>query len=61
MFEFADRHRGAYSASLHSAVCPFYCDVNGYQVGKKEIKESGGAAVKKTVDFTSYSINNFVG
>ncbi|CAI9755978.1 unnamed protein product [Fraxinus pennsylvanica] len=32
VFEFADRHRGAYSSSLHSAVCPFYCDVNGYQV-----------------------------
>lgn len=32
MFEFADRHRGAYSASLRHAVCPFYCDVNGYQV-----------------------------
>ena len=32
MFEFADRHRGAYSGSLRRAVCPFYCDVNGYQV-----------------------------
>ncbi|KAJ6689553.1 hypothetical protein OIU85_005915 [Salix viminalis] len=31
VFDFADRHRGAYSGSLHSAVCPFYCDVNGYQ------------------------------
>ncbi|XP_022864293.1 endoglucanase 8-like isoform X1 [Olea europaea var. sylvestris] len=31
VFEFADRHRGAYSSSLHYAVCPFYCDVNGYQ------------------------------
>ncbi|KAL3631410.1 Esterase/lipase/thioesterase [Castilleja foliolosa] len=31
VFEFADRHRGAYSSSLHNAVCPFYCDVNGYQ------------------------------
>ncbi|GAV91273.1 Glyco_hydro_9 domain-containing protein [Cephalotus follicularis] len=31
VFEFADRHRGAYSNSLRSAVCPFYCDVNGYQ------------------------------
>uniref|UniRef100_A0A2N9ETW4 Endoglucanase n=1 Tax=Fagus sylvatica TaxID=28930 RepID=A0A2N9ETW4_FAGSY len=31
VFEFADRHRGAYSASLRRAVCPFYCDVNGYQ------------------------------
>nr|QCQ73712.1 endo-(1,4)-beta-D-glucanase [Litchi chinensis] len=31
VFEFADRHRGAYSSSLHRAVCPFYCDVNGYQ------------------------------
>ncbi|CAI0431902.1 unnamed protein product [Linum tenue] len=31
VFEFADTHRGAYSSSLHAAVCPFYCDVNGYQ------------------------------
>ncbi|KAM2835168.1 hypothetical protein PS2_032127 [Malus domestica] len=31
VFEFADRHRGAYSASLHHAVCPFYCNVNGFQ------------------------------
>ncbi|KAL2545976.1 Endoglucanase 8 [Forsythia ovata] len=31
VFEFADKHRGAYSSSLRSAVCPFYCDVNGYQ------------------------------
>ncbi|KAH9794633.1 Endoglucanase 8 [Citrus sinensis] len=33
VFEFADRHRGAYSSSLHHVVCPFYCDVNGYQRG----------------------------
>lgn len=32
MFQFADSHRGAYSNSLRRAVCPFYCDVNGYQV-----------------------------
>ncbi|KAK1278879.1 Endoglucanase 8 [Acorus gramineus] len=31
VFEFADRHRGAYSSSLRSAVCPFYCDFDGYQ------------------------------
>ncbi|KAG7016779.1 Endoglucanase 8, partial [Cucurbita argyrosperma subsp. argyrosperma] len=31
VFEFADRHRGEYSDSLRNAVCPFYCDVNGYQ------------------------------
>ncbi|KAG5030224.1 hypothetical protein GLYMA_05G236400v4 [Glycine max] len=31
VFQFADKHRGAYSNSLHRAVCPFYCDVNGYQ------------------------------
>ncbi|CAN1240593.1 Endoglucanase 8, partial [Linum grandiflorum] len=31
VFEFADKHRGAYSGSLHAAVCPFYCDNNGYQ------------------------------
>ncbi|GAB2279965.1 Esterase/lipase/thioesterase [Dionaea muscipula] len=31
VFEFADKHRGAYSTSLNRAVCPFYCDVNGYQ------------------------------
>ncbi|RAL48102.1 hypothetical protein DM860_017893 [Cuscuta australis] len=31
VFEFADNHRGAYSSSLLNAVCPFYCDFNGYQ------------------------------
>ncbi|KAI7994849.1 Endoglucanase 8 [Camellia lanceoleosa] len=31
VFEFADKYRGAYSTSLRSAVCPFYCDVSGYQ------------------------------
>ncbi|KAL6839634.1 hypothetical protein ACP4OV_030573 [Aristida adscensionis] len=31
VFEFADKHRGAYSSSLHAAVCPCYCDYNGYQ------------------------------
>ncbi|GAB2296951.1 Esterase/lipase/thioesterase [Dionaea muscipula] len=31
VFEFADKYRGAYSTSLSRAVCPFYCDVNGYQ------------------------------
>ncbi|XXG53642.1 hypothetical protein AAC387_Pa03g1707 [Persea americana] len=31
VFDFADKYRGAYSSSLRSAVCPFYCDFNGYQ------------------------------
>ncbi|KAK8923790.1 Endoglucanase 17 [Platanthera zijinensis] len=31
VFEFADRHRGAYSSSLHDAVCPCYCDFSGYK------------------------------
>jgi hypothetical protein len=31
VFDFADRHRGAYSSSLHDAVCPCYCDYDGYQ------------------------------
>ncbi|XP_010906933.3 endoglucanase 17 isoform X2 [Elaeis guineensis] len=31
VFEFADTYRGAYSSSLHDAVCPFYCDFNGYE------------------------------
>ncbi|XP_072952691.1 endoglucanase 17-like [Typha angustifolia] len=31
VFEFADKYRGAYSSSLHDAVCPFYCDFSGYQ------------------------------
>ncbi|KAG0485568.1 hypothetical protein HPP92_009647 [Vanilla planifolia] len=30
VFNFADRHRGAYSSSLHAAVCPCYCDFSGY-------------------------------
>ncbi|CAN6214337.1 unnamed protein product [Urochloa humidicola] len=33
VFAFADAHRGAYSgsASLRDAVCPCYCDYDGYQ------------------------------
>ncbi|XP_078444120.1 endoglucanase 8-like [Wolffia australiana] len=31
VFEFADKYRGAYSSSLGSAVCPFYCDFDGYK------------------------------
>ncbi|VAI72776.1 unnamed protein product [Triticum turgidum subsp. durum] len=31
VFEFADKYRGAYSSSLYSAVCPCYCDYDGYQ------------------------------
>ncbi|XP_077243091.1 endoglucanase 1-like [Tasmannia lanceolata] len=30
VFEFADQHRGAYSDSLSSVVCPFYCSYSGY-------------------------------
>ncbi|KAL5997296.1 Esterase/lipase/thioesterase [Asimina triloba] len=30
VFDFADRYRGAYSDSLASAVCPFYCSYSGY-------------------------------
>ncbi|KAF5477984.1 hypothetical protein F2P56_004584 [Juglans regia] len=30
VFDFADRHRGSYSDSLNSAVCPFYCSYSGY-------------------------------
>jgi hypothetical protein len=29
-FDLADRHRGSYSDSLSSAVCPFYCSYSGY-------------------------------
>lgn len=32
VFEFADKHRGAYSTRLKKYVCPFYCDYSGYQV-----------------------------
>ncbi|XP_010552688.1 PREDICTED: endoglucanase 8 isoform X2 [Tarenaya hassleriana] len=31
VFAFANKYRGAYSSSLYHAVCPFYCDFNGYQ------------------------------
>ncbi|KAH6778742.1 glycosyl hydrolase 9B13 [Perilla frutescens var. hirtella] len=30
VFEFADRYKGAYSDSLGSVVCPFYCSYSGY-------------------------------
>lgn len=32
VFDFADKHRGSYSDSLNSVVCPFYCSYSGYQV-----------------------------
>ena len=32
VFDFADRHRGSYSDSLNSVVCPFYCSYSGYNV-----------------------------
>lgn len=32
VFDFADRHRGSYSDSLSSVVCPFYCSYSGYHV-----------------------------
>ncbi|XP_042420523.1 endoglucanase 3-like [Zingiber officinale] len=31
VFEFADKHRGAYSDRLNHVVCPFYCSYSGYQ------------------------------
>ncbi|KAK1382258.1 Endoglucanase [Heracleum sosnowskyi] len=31
VFKLADEHRGAYSDSLGSAVCPFYCSHSGYK------------------------------
>ncbi|KAL6986499.1 Esterase/lipase/thioesterase [Sarracenia purpurea var. burkii] len=31
VFDFADKHRGSYSDSLGSVVCPFYCSYSGYQ------------------------------
>ncbi|KAG9444249.1 hypothetical protein H6P81_015589 [Aristolochia fimbriata] len=31
VFEFADTYRGAYSDSLNSVVCPFYCSYSGYK------------------------------
>ncbi|XP_073010662.1 endoglucanase 1-like [Typha latifolia] len=30
VFDFADKYRGAYSDSLSSVVCPFYCSYSGY-------------------------------
>ncbi|XP_057770257.1 endoglucanase 3-like, partial [Salvia miltiorrhiza] len=31
VFEFADKHRAAYSVGLRRYVCPYYCDFSGYQ------------------------------
>ncbi|XP_059625474.1 endoglucanase 8-like isoform X2 [Cornus florida] len=31
VFEFADKYRGSYNDSVGEAVCPFYCDFNGYE------------------------------
>lgn len=35
VFDFADRHRGSYSDSLNSVVCPFYCSYSGYHVRRR--------------------------
>lgn len=32
VLQFAMQYRGAYSDSLGSAVCPFYCSYSGYKV-----------------------------
>ncbi|KAH7840150.1 hypothetical protein Vadar_013255 [Vaccinium darrowii] len=34
VFEFANTYRGTYNESLGGAVCPFYCDYNGYEFMK---------------------------
>jgi endoglucanase len=34
VMEFAKQYQGAYSDSLGSAVCPFYCSYSGYKVNK---------------------------
>jgi len=36
VMQFAMQYRGAYSDSLSSAVCPFYCSYSGYKVKKKK-------------------------
>ena len=35
VFDFADRYRGAYSDSLSSVACPFYCSYSGYHVSNQ--------------------------
>lgn len=37
VMQFAMQYRGAYSDSLGSAVCPFYCSYSGYKVSQKYI------------------------
>ncbi|KAL8150307.1 hypothetical protein V2J09_020115 [Rumex salicifolius] len=34
VFDFADKYRGAYSDSLGSVACPFYCSYSGYHVNR---------------------------
>ncbi|XP_059642216.1 endoglucanase 1-like [Cornus florida] len=37
VFDFADKYRGAYSDSLNSVVCPFYCSYSSYHVRSTNI------------------------
>ena len=55
VFAFANRYRGAYSNSLYHAVCPFYCDFNGYQVRKKQLNRQSNLV------FYYFSISGWMG
>ncbi|XP_019184956.1 PREDICTED: endoglucanase 1-like [Ipomoea nil] len=50
VFDFADKYRGAYSDSLSSVVCPFYCSYSGYH----DELLWGAAWLYKASDISSY-------
>ncbi|KAH9725657.1 Endoglucanase 9 [Citrus sinensis] len=58
VLQFAMQYRGAYSDSLGSAVCPFYCSYSGY---KDELLWGAAWLFRATNDVTYYNFIKSVG
>ncbi|XP_041004323.1 endoglucanase 9-like [Juglans microcarpa x Juglans regia] len=58
VFQFAMQYRGAYSDSLGSAVCPFYCSYSGY---KDELLWGAAWLLRATNDVSYFNILESLG
>ncbi|XP_057490946.1 endoglucanase 3-like [Actinidia eriantha] len=54
VMQFAMQYRGAYSDSLGSAVCPFYCSYSGYKLYGPDELLWGGAWLLRVTNDASY-------